>query len=374
MKLLIAGDLVPYGNSTSSFEKGNREDIIGQELSLIWDDYDYRFVNLEAPITETQYSISKLGPNLKTSFKCLPGIKNLNIDCFNLANNHIMDFGEKGLTDTLEIIKDFGAEYVGVGENLEKLKKIVYFEKNGEKIGVLSCAENEFSIATENKPGANPLDFINIFDDISNAAASCDYLIVLFHGGVEQYRYPTPNHQKVLRKMIDKGADLVITQHSHCLGSMEKYENGIIIYGQGNFIFNKWSNEFWNTRALVEVNTIDNTINFIPIIPTESGVRIASEMERKQIMDDFFERSSKIIDPEYVERKFNNLVVEKQYIYFRSLMNCGKWFRRVDKFIFRGKLINLLLKQTYFLKLKNYYECESHQEIIRRAINMKLEK
>ena len=65
----------------------------------------------------------------------------------------------------------------------------------------------------------------------------CDYTIVLYHGGKEYYRYPSPNLQRVCRYMIEKGTDLVICQHSHCIGCEENYLSGKIVYGQGNFIF-----------------------------------------------------------------------------------------------------------------------------------------
>lgn len=61
---------------------------------------------------------------------------------------------------------------------------------------------------------------------------------MLYHGGKEYYRYSSPNLQKTCRKMTEKGADLVLCQHSHCIGSYEEYNDSTILYGQGNFIFN----------------------------------------------------------------------------------------------------------------------------------------
>lgn len=76
---------------------------------------------------------------------------------------------------------------------------------------------------------------------MSNA---CDYTIVLYHGGKEHYRFPSPNLQKYCRKFIEKGANIVICQHSHCIGCEENYKNGKIIYGQGNFLFDDSDDEY----------------------------------------------------------------------------------------------------------------------------------
>src|SRR5699024_1436352 len=102
-------------------------------------------------------------------------------------------------------------------------------------------------------PGANPFDPLESFDHIQELKSKCDYVIVLYHGGKERYRYPSPYLQKVCRKFAQKGADLIVCQHSHCIGAYEEFEGSTIIYGQGNFIFNTLNNEFWNTSLLIKV-------------------------------------------------------------------------------------------------------------------------
>ena len=89
------------------------------------------------------------------------------------------------------------------------------------KIGIYCCAENEFSIATSQKAGANPFDSLQSFDDVYWLKKKVDFLVVLYHGGIEHYRYPSPNLQRVFRKFADVGADIVIGQHSHCIGCMD---------------------------------------------------------------------------------------------------------------------------------------------------------
>ena len=68
------------------------------------------------------------------------------------------------------------------------------------KIGIYACAENEFTIATDTTAGANPFDPFESLDHIQNLKRSCDYVIVLYHGGKEHYRYPSPYLQKFVGK------------------------------------------------------------------------------------------------------------------------------------------------------------------------------
>jgi len=114
--------------------------------------------------------------------------------------------------------------------------KPLLVEQDGKKIGIYACAETEFSIAEDNRAGANPFDPLESLDHIADLKSKCDFVIVLYHGGKELYRFPSPYLRKVCRKIVEKGADLVICQHSHCIGAFENYHDSVIVYGQGNFL------------------------------------------------------------------------------------------------------------------------------------------
>ena len=82
-------------------------------------------------------------------------------------------------------------------------------------------------------------------------------VIVLYHGGLEKYRYPSPQLRRVCRKFVEKGADLVVCQHSHSVGCMEAFGGGNIVYGQGNLLFARYGGEHWNTGLLIGLDTGD---------------------------------------------------------------------------------------------------------------------
>lgn len=71
--------------------------------------------------------------------------------------------------------------------------------------------------------------------------------------------------------MAQKGADIIICQHSHCIGCFENYENSTIIYGQGNFIFDDSQSEYWKTSLLINIEIKDEfKIQYIPIVKKET--------------------------------------------------------------------------------------------------------
>lgn len=152
------------------------------------------------------------------------------MDLLTLANNHILDQDQQGLVSTCSVLDAAGIAYTGVGQTPEEAAKPYIFECDGKRIGVYACAEHEFSIVTEHSAGANPIDLLETPDHVAALKEQCDYVIVLYHGGKEHYRYPSPNLQKVCRKLVEKGADLVVCQHSHCIGCEEKIRGGVQSY------------------------------------------------------------------------------------------------------------------------------------------------
>lgn len=204
--------------------------MLGKELIEIIQNADYRIFNLEVPLTDLEQPIPKCGPNLMAPTRCIAGYKAMNIDLLTLANNHILDQGQQGLKSKCEVLESAGIAYTGVGQTPKEAAKPYVFECDGKSIGVYAYAEHEFSIVTEYTAGANPIDLLETPDHIAALKAECDYVIVLYHGGKEYYRYPSPNLQKVCRKLVEKGADLVVCQHSHCIGCEEKIRVGVQLY------------------------------------------------------------------------------------------------------------------------------------------------
>ena len=352
MYILIGADLVPTNSNEEYFKKAEIEKLLDRNVLKIFTEADYRICNLETPLYDGYSPIKKNGPNMSSSTDTINGIKALNIDLLTLANNHIMDHGIQGLNSTIKALDNYDIKYLGVGSNKTDAQKPYIFKFADKRIGVYACTEHEFSVATDCLPGANPLDLLEITDHISQLRKRCDYLIVLYHGGKEYYRFPSPMLQKICRKLADKGANLIITQHSHCVGCKEEYKDSTIIYGQGNFLFDKEHNEFWDEGLLIAVNE-DFKIDYIPL--------------RKCELSKFYDRSRAIEDPEFVKEEYSRFakkMYEKQTSPFRKKETLP--FRIINKLLCNKARYKTVfdLPEDKLLARINYIECEAHRELL----------
>ena len=360
MNLLIAGDIVTNESNIKLFKQGDLNKVLGNELLEKWNNSDYKIFNLEAPITNSNDTIKKCGPNLKNNPNIIEGIKKMNPTCVMLANNHIMDYGKNGYNDTIDYLDTNGIEWIGVGDTIDKLKKYCIINN---RIGIYNVCETEFSGATVNESGANCYNEFSIGKDLIELKSKCEYLIVIYHGGKEYYRYPSPILQKRCRYMIDCGANLIICQHSHCIGCKEEYNNHTIIYGQGNFIFNKKSDEYWDTSILVDLDLDNYLISYLPILRTEYGTKLADNENGKIIMQEFEERSKKIEIDSFVLENYKEFSDTKVYEYLFALHGKNLFYKVLNK-LFGPKFIKIFYNKKNLLPILNYIECESHRELL----------
>ena len=360
-EIIIAGDIVPTPVNYDLIEKGTLKQILGEKLSKEWMSVDYRVANLEAPIIDGGKPIIKSGPNLSIPKRCGKGFQTLGISLFGLSNNHIKDYGENGIISTLSELENLNILNIGVGKNRKDAEKGHIADINGKKIGFFACSEHEFSAAGINTYGANAIS-INSCLSIKKIKDNCEYLIVLFHGGKEHYAYPTPEQQDRCRSFIDAGADLVICQHSHCVGCREIYANGLIIYGQGNFIFNYKNDECWKTGLLVKVKIDEKNkpdIVYIPIMTNSATVELAQGAEAEGIIHGFYNRSEEIKD---IDSLYENVVLKDGPSVLRNIAGWNRCTRGIDRFILKNRLIKAYYKKRA-KGLMGSVLCESNWEM-----------
>jgi hypothetical protein len=145
-----------------------------------------------------------------------------------------MDFGIDAANKTIEILAARGSQFVGFGDSLDSARAPLKINYKGKVIALFSVCETQYGEAGANLPG---LSFIGpwIFDAISKVKSESDFVIVLFHGGLEDATWSAPWTQELLRSYVDAGANLVIAHHPHKPQSPERYRDGLIYYSLGNF-------------------------------------------------------------------------------------------------------------------------------------------
>ena len=371
MSILIGADIVPTESNKAYFDSGNMQDVVGVELLDLLSNSDYRVFNLECPLVNADSPIQKCGPNIRADVSTVNGLKSIGVDLLTLANNHIMDHGNAGLESTIKALEKEKITFLGVGTNLQTATKPFLLSANGKKIGIYACVEHEFSIAEEGKPGANPFDPLESFDHVSNLKKDCDYVIVLYHGGKEHYRYPSPMLQRICRKFVEKGANLVVCQHSHCIGCEEKYLDGTIVYGQGNFVFNTCDGLTEQTSLLVKVGD-DFRVEYIPLEKYGCGVRLAKDEMAKKILSDFYQRSEQIKNAGFVEDEYSKFAKNMVNGYLLTCSGYGHNFLlKIINKLCQHKLIKFLVhrfRDSELIAIRNYIECEAHRELFVRGL------
>lgn len=350
MKILIGGDIVPKTDEVKQlFIDGDIKTLFGDVCDLI-KSADRTIINLECALTNADCEIAKFGPCLKADPRCADTLKKLGVTDVTLSNNHVFDFGIQGLKDTMDSLTKAGLPYTGVGENDTDSRKPYIIEQDGKKIGIINVCEHEYSYALPNRIGANPYDPYLTMQDIRELKKRTDYLIVIYHGGKEHCKYPSPRLRNLCREMVLCGADVVLTQHSHCIGCYEEYEGGHILYGQGNFHF-CWQGhqELWYTSLLVELE-IDKTlsIKFIPLVTLENGIDVATGAKAEEIMDTFKLRNEELANGKWREG-------------WHAFCESVKW-------MYSGALKGLETPETTEHQQQNfahYLDCEAHTDVWR---------
>ena len=363
--ILIGADFVPTKSNYELFCAGDAEALFGAELSSLLKQADYRIFNLETPLCDALSPISKNGKNLAAPSTCVNGYQAAGADLLTLANNHILDQGEQGLISTWRCLEQAGISWVGAGADAALAARPFLFTCKGKRVGVFACAEHEFSIAGASRMGANPYDALETPGFIQELKQRCDYVIVLYHGGKEYYRYPSPGLQKLCRGLVQSGADLVICQHSHCIGCEERFEGGVIVYGQGNFLFDISNLEAWQTSLLICVED-DFQIRYFPLRKEENRVRLADDSQAEEVLSGFRSRSREILREDFVRGRYEALAAESLNHYLYSVCGSRSLLFRLCNRLSGGHLKSLAarrVRSAQRLELLNYLECESIREL-----------
>ena len=365
-RVLIAGDTCPIGSNEPFFCKGDAAGLLG-DLAAEFEKADLVVANLECPLADAESPLPKVGPCLRAPVAAVNGLKAMGIDVAGLANNHMMDHGAQGLYSTIEALEAQNIAYVGVGKNLLEARRILVRRVGSVRLGILAMAEHEFSIASSEAPGANPMDVFDAVKNIRGHRSACDCFVVLIHGGNENYPYPGPTLLKTCRFLAEEGASAVICQHSHCAGSMEIHHRVPIVYGQGNFLFQLASPlENWYEGCLVRLTINDTGPCEIEMLPFKQhvdhpGLRRMNPEEESAWRRAFNDRSGRLADPQAVEAEWEKYC-QRQTLHYLHMLHGQKTLAR--RLAGKLGLIRLLDRPDKQLTRLSIIRCQSHRDAL----------
>lgn len=362
MKVLVAGDFAPVARLSKQIKEKSFSVIFPDNLREIIKSADFSFVNFECPIIEEEYKpIPKCGPNLSCVPESAEAIMYAGFTSVTMANNHILDFGSKGLYKTVECCKNNGLNIVGIGNNLEEAKRVLYLEKDGKRLAVINCCEHEFSIATDTEAGSNPLNPIRQFYTIQDAKGKADYVLVIVHGGHEHYQLPSPRMQETYRFFIDAGADAVVNHHQHCYSGYEVYHKKPIFYGLGNFCFDEDGQRecSWNEGYMVKLEFANDNVDYelIPYNQCDKTASVSLVQDKTTFLKKVANLNEIINEP--------LLLKDASEHYYESTIGAYNlliqpYDNRVFNKLFSMNVLPSIFSKGKKIKLLNNINCESH--------------
>ena len=236
---------------------------------------DITIVNLECPLTDEGIRHPTKGIALRGWVTNIAGLAYAGVDIATIANNHIIDYGERGLEETMEILDAADILHTGAGLNEYQALQPVFKTVNGIRVGVLAYCnrtgrdynDRPFMDAGFDRYGYAYFSADNILRSVPGAGELCDFLVVTAHGGweydvapmafepgggefpgVDEIALFSANIDSATRELehlaIDLGADMVIGHHPHVLQGFEVYRGAVIAHSMGNFVFDQ---NFWET-------------------------------------------------------------------------------------------------------------------------------
>ncbi len=233
MKIAFLGDIALIGkyDLTKNPNVRDRLQVLSERLA----EYDYVVGNLESPLTNIDKTMVCKSMHLKTPIINVELLKYLNVNAVSLANNHLYDYGEKGLLDTIRVLDSNGIEWFGANS------KYILKEINGQKFclsGFCCYSTNAAGYMRNGKnQGINLLSYDNIINQLEIDKKNGAFSIMSFHWGDEHTNYPKYEHLCLAKKIANNKDVLIIGHHPHIIQGVEKINNSVVAYSLGNFLF-----------------------------------------------------------------------------------------------------------------------------------------
>lgn len=375
MNILITGDFFVSDAFVHNIS-------VSDGLQRLFESSDLNILNLEGPAAEKnlKFRIRKTGPHIINDPEIFPILKKLNVHLVTLANNHLMDYGPQGLSDTLSNCKENLINTVGAGMSPGEAQTPFILEKGSVKLAVLNFAENEWASASDNKPGTNPLNIIENVRQIKRAKEICDLVLVIVHGGHEFYPLPNPQMVSMYRFYAESGASVVVGHHPHCISGYEVFQGTPVFYSLGNFLFTmRSSRDMWYTGVILKLKIKEDKGLEWELIPVRQekeifALTLPEGIDKQNLLSGIDKYSAIIAD--------DNMLMERWKAFV------GEWYNdKIDIFsplqLFNNKKIIQLFQKSglnrlfrtkkHYAQMLNHIRCESLSELSRSVFERYLE-
>ena len=266
MKLAFVGDIAFFGK----FDLKN-SDVIGyfSDVKKILDECDYRIGNLEAPFVSEGKKSGNKSAYISSTADNVRVLNSLNINAVSLANNHVYDFGNSGVTETINVLEKNNIDWFGI-----KNKDLIVKESKLAFHGYCSYNTNPVGLKSwRSKLGVEPLNYLNVVGKFKKYSEDGYFNIVSVHSGVEHVNLASKDDISFARALSEIDNYIYYGHHPHVLQGVEEYNNSALAYSLGNFCFDDVYDELTSN---VLVKQSDNNKSSIILIVTLNSNKIES--------------------------------------------------------------------------------------------------
>jgi poly-gamma-glutamate capsule biosynthesis protein CapA/YwtB (metallophosphatase superfamily) len=239
---------------------------------------DARIANLECVLADTGEPWPGKRFVFRSDRKNVVVLETAQLTAASLANNHVLDFGDRALSEMLEALDRAGIARAGAGHDLAEARRPARFAVGGLSCALIAVTDNEPE--WEARPGlpgifyvpCDPADprFHDLGELVRETAQRVDAVIVSYHWGPNWGERPLPEHVRAGRTLLEAGARIVYGHSAHITRGVEFYQGGAILYSCGDFVDDYAIDEVErNDESFVFVVMLDgNAVREIQLVPT----------------------------------------------------------------------------------------------------------
>ena len=242
----LVGDVMLGRGVNEALREVRPEEPWGNALPVL-EEADLRIVNLECAVTEHRRPWTRTSKvfHFRADPASVEVLRAARIDACSLANNHTLDFEERGLLDTLAHLGTAGVRYAGAGRNREEAERPALLAAGAERVALVAFTDNEPPFAAgPGKPGTNYLpvslnpEVLRRVEAAVAAARQAGAETVVFsnHWGPNMVERPSDLFRRFARAVVDRGADVYYGHSAHIFQGVEIYHGKPILYDTGDFI------------------------------------------------------------------------------------------------------------------------------------------
>lgn len=257
-----------------------------QRADILMVNNEFTYSDRGVPLPEKAFTFRSRPENVNL-------LHEMGVDIVSLANNHVYDYGEDALFDTLDILQEANIPYVGAGRNLDEAKEPYYYEVNGRTIAFISATQVERNESPDTR-GATEVtagtfrcfteeEFATLLEVVEEADANSDCTVVYIHWGTENVDELHWAQEWQAPQLVEAGADMIVGDHPHCLQGID-YINGVpVFYSLGNF----WFNSKTLDTGLLKVTLDENgalVCQFLPAKQHDCRTDLETGEEKQRIL------------------------------------------------------------------------------------------